>query len=53
MALLILLNNTLCLMNTLVLVWLLQKPLCGYYRRGFNCLTGIDKILMSDSIGEF
>ena len=32
MAMLILLNNTLCLLNALVVVWLLQKPLCGYCR---------------------
>ena len=38
------LNNTLCLMNMLVLVWLLQKPLCGYYRSGFNYMMGIDKL---------
>ena len=43
MALLILLSNTLCLMNMLALVWLLWKPLCGYYRRGFYCMMVIDK----------
>ena len=38
-ALVILLINTLCLMNMLVSVWSLQKPLCGYYIRGFYCMT--------------
>ena len=38
MALLILLNNTLCLMNMLVLVWLLW-PLSSYYRGEFYSMT--------------
>ena len=25
-------------------MWLLWKPLCGYHRRRFNCMTGIDKL---------
>ena len=28
----------------IVLVWLLYKPLCGYYSRGFYGMTGIDKL---------
>ena len=53
MALLILLNNTLCVMNMLVLVWLLQKPQCGYYRSGFYCMTMINKLRYHGNITHF
>ena len=53
MALLILLINILCHMNVLVWVWLLQKPLCSYYCRGFYYMTMNDKLRYASTVAIY